>query len=377
MPNKQKAHRAREDVNNDDSRDNKRRTITMKHAAKLLCTLSAAAMFSPLALAQSYEATLAHPHQNYGVEAAEAFKAHVEAATDGDLVINLVRHGALGGDREITDQLRLGELEFNLPGAGGIASVFPHAQVHSWPFLFTSRSVFWELPQDPEYFQLTRDELLAESGNTMRLLALMENSIRHLYTTRGPIRTPGDLQEHAIKMRTQAVPLHQELFEALGAAQIVTVSAPERYSALQSGLIDGMEGGLSSAWDAGLMEVADYVSLTGHMYEYLWLVANNDFYESLPEAHRQAVDEAALIAASTSNVISYQDDNAALQNMAEAGKQIYVPTAEELGQWQDIAVPTARDFIEQEVPQAYIEATLAALERTRARVEGVKSSASE
>lgn len=349
----------------------------MKPVSKLLCTLSATALFSPLALAQGQEATLAHPHQNYGVQAAEAFKDHVEAATDGELTINLVRHGALGGDREITDQLRLGELEFNLPGAGGIASVFPHAQVHSWPFLFTERSVYWALPQDPEYFQLTRDELLEASGDTIRLLALMENSVRHLYTTRGPIRTPDDLQEHAIKMRTQAVPLHQELFEALGAAQIVTVSAPERYSALQSGLIDGMEGGLSSAWDAGLMEVADYVSLTGHMYEYLWLVTNNDFYESLSEEHRQAVDEAAIIATATSNAISYQDDNDALANMAEAGKEIYVPTAEELSQWQDIAVPTARDFIEEEVPESYIEATLAALERTRERINGIKSSAAE
>ncbi|PMR81565.1 hypothetical protein C1H70_03975 [Halomonas urumqiensis] len=347
-----------------------------KHATTLLMTLSATALMSPLTLAQSMEATLAHPHQNYGVEAAEAFKNHVEAATGGELTINLVRHGALGGDREITDQLRLGELEFNLPGAGGIASIFPHAQVHSWPFLFTERSVFWELPQDPEYFQLTRDELLKESGDTMRLLALMENSIRHLYTTRGPIRTPDDLSEEAIKMRTQAVPLHQELFEALGAAQIVTVSAPERYSALQSGLIDGMEGGLSSAWDAGLMEVADYVSLTGHMYEYLWLVSNNAFYEGLSDEHRQAVDEAAIIAAATSNVISYQDDNAALEKMAEAGKEIYVPTADELSQWQDIAIPAAREFIEEEVPESYIEATMAALERTRERVAGSKSSTS-
>ncbi len=348
-----------------------------KHASKLLCTLSISALFAPLALAQSYEATLAHPHQNYGVQAAEAFKNHVEAATDGELTINLVRHGALGGDREITDQLRLGELEFNLPGAGGIASIFPHAQVHSWPFLFTERSVFWALPQDPEYMQLTRDELLDASGGTMRLLSLMENSIRHLYTTRGPIRTPADMQEHAIKMRTQAVPLHQELFEALGAAQIVTVSAPERYSALQSGLIDGLEGGLSSAWDAGLMEVADYVSLTGHMYEYLWLVSNNDFYESLPEAHRQAVDEAAIIAATTSNAISFQDDNEALELMAEAGKEIYVPTVDELSQWQEIAVPAARDFIEEEVPESYIEATLAALERTEQRIAGLKGTTSD
>lgn len=327
------------------------------------------------AAAQSYTATFGHPHQNYGAMAAEAFKAHVESATGGDLQINLVRHGALSGnDREITDQLRLGELEFNLPGAGGVAGIFPEAQTHSWPFLFTDRLVFWELPQDPEYFALTNEMMLEATGGTVRLLSLMENSVRHLYTTRGPIRTPADMEAHGIKMRTQAVPMHQEVFTALGAAQIVAVGAPERYSALQSGLIDGLEGGLASAWDAGLMEAADYVSLTGHMYEYLWLMVNEEFYQGLPLEYQQAVDEAAGIAATVSNALAFMDSDAAIQKMIDAGDEVYQPTAAELAQWQERAEPVGRAFIEREVSPEYIEATLAALERTRERVAARRGS---
>lgn len=330
--------------------------LSMTAAAVLTGTMAFA---GAAAMAQTYTATFGHPHQNYGAQAAAAFKAHVESATGGDLEINLVRHGALGGDdRGITDQLRLGELEFNLPGAGGVAGVFPEAQTHSWPFLFTDRIVFWELPQDPEYFQLTRDMMLESSGGTVRLLTLMENSVRHLYTTKGPIRTPADMQAHGIKMRTQAVPMHQEVFTALGASQIVAVGAAERYTALQSGLIDGLEGGLASAWDAGLMEVADYVSLTGHMYEYLWLMVNEEFYQSLPVEHRQAVDEAAGIAATVSNALAFMDSDAAIQKMIDAGDQVYQPTAAELAQWQELAEPVGRSFLEEQVDPAYIEATL-------------------
>ncbi|MEX2598775.1 MAG: TRAP transporter substrate-binding protein [Dehalococcoidia bacterium] len=347
----------------------------MKRIATLL--LSATAVVAALAgsaWAQTYTATFGHPHQNYATKAAEAFKQHVESATGGDFIVNLVPHGALGsGDREITDQLRLGELEFHLPGAGGVAGVFPHSQTHSWPFLFTERSVFWELPKDPEYFALTRDELLSATTGTVRLLSLMENSIRHLYTTRGPIRVPSDLTEHAIKLRTQTVPMHQEVFSALGAASIVSTGAPERYSAMQSGLIDGLEGGLASVWDAGLMEVADHVTLTGHMYEYLWLLTNEEFYQSLPIEYQQAVDEAALIAATVNNAVSFQDSNAALELMYGADKRVYVPTSAELAEWQSIAEPVGRAFIEEEVPAEYVEATLAAIERTRERISGLKS----
>lgn len=353
----------------------------MKHvdAAAAVAVAIMIAGGATTAAAQSYTATFGHPHQNYGAMAAEAFKAHVESATGGDLQINLVRHGALSGnDREITDQLRLGELEFNLPGAGGVAGIFPEAQTHSWPFLFTDRLVFWELPLDPEYFQITRDMMLDATGGTVRLLSLMENSVRHLYTTKGPIRTPSDMEAHGIKMRTQAVPMHQEVFTALGAAQIVAVGAPERYSALQSGLIDGLEGGLASAWDAGLMEAADYVSLTGHMYEYLWFMVNEEFYQSLPLDYQQAVDEAAGIAATVSNALAFMDSDAAIQKMIDAGDQVYQPTSAELAQWQERAEPVGRAFIEREVSPEYIEATLAALERTRERVAARRgSSASE
>ncbi len=345
--------------------------IRLTASRSLAATIALATVggLSAVAQAQSYEATLAHPHQGYAVAGAEAFKAHVESATGGDLVINLVNQGALASDvREITDQLRLGELEFNIPGADGIAGVFPQAQAYNWPFLFTNRNVFWELHQDPDYFNYVRDELLESSGDTVRLLGVMENSIRHMYTTRGPIRTPADLEEHAIKMRTQPVPMHEEVFAALGSAQVVAVSAPERYSALQSGLIDGLEGGLASAWDAGLLEVADYVTLSGHMYDYLWLLTNNDFYQSLPAEHQEAIDEAALIAITVNNAASFSDSNEALELMRDAGNEIYVPTAAELAEWQELAEPVGRGFIEEVVPEDFIETTLEALDRTRERV---------
>ena len=54
--------------------------------------------------------------------------------------------------------------------------------------------------------------------------------------------------------------------------------------------------------------------------------------------------------------------------MAEAGKQIYVPTAAELDEWQALAEPVGQEFIAQEVPEEFVQRTLEALERTRERV---------
>lgn len=322
-------------------------------------------VFAGQAFSQSYEITIAHNPPTYTTAAAEAFAAYVENATGGDIAVRTVSYGALGSGREVADQLRFGEIEFFIAAVADISGVYPEAQIHNWPLMFANRSEFWGLAQDSEHVGMLRDNLLAASGDTMRLFTLHENSIRHLYTTSGPIRTPSDLRGNRIKMRTMTIPMHQSVWEALGSPQIVAIAAPERYQSLQSGLIDGLEGGLASAWGAGLMEVAKYATLTGHMYDYHWLIGNNEFYESLPSGYQEIVAEAARVAQYTQNATVVQDDLAALSNMIEAGVTVTVPTSAEMAEWQELATPVATQFLESEISADVIEATFGALERVR------------
>lgn len=334
-----------------------------------VCATGLLALFAMSASAQTYEVTIAHNPPTYATAAAEAFAAYVENATNGDIVVRTVSYGALGSGREVADQLRFGEIEFFIAAVADISGIYPEAQVHNWPLMFLNRSEFWGLANDAEHVVMLRERLLEASGDTIRLFTLAENSIRHLYTTRGPIRTPDDLRGDRIKMRTMTIPMHQSVWEALGSPQIVAISAPERYQSLQSGLIDGLEGGLASAWGAGLMEVAKYATLTGHMYDYHWLIGNEEFFQSLPDGYKEIIAEAARVAQVTQKATVVQDDLAALRNMIEAGVTVTVPTTAEMQQWQDLATPVAVQFLEAEIDQEVIDGTFAALERVR---EGLK-----
>lgn len=315
--------------------------------------------------AQTYEITIAHQPPTYSAAAAEAFAAYVENSTGGDIAVRTVSYGALGSGREVSDQLSFGEIEFFLAAVGDVTGFYPEAQIHNWPMMFRNRTEFWKLAEDEGHLEMLRERMLEASGNSVRLFGLAENSIRHLYTTRGPVRTPDDLQSERIKMRTMTIPMHQAVWQSLGSPQIVAIPAPERYQSLQSGLIDGLEGGLSSAWGAGLMEVAKYATLTGHMYDYHWLTGNEEFYQSLPEEYQQVINEAALVARYTQNATVVQDDLDALENMIGAGVTISVPTPAEIEQWQELATPTATEYLESEIDEEVIDATFSALERIR------------
>lgn len=300
--------------------------------------------------------------------AAEAFKAHVESATDDELQVQIIIHGSIGGARSATDQMRLGELQFNFADAGGYSGVLPDVQIYSWPFLFSNRSVFYELMMDSEYVQEIHGVVNDRTGGAIRFLGAAENSIRHIYTTRGPIRTPADLAVHSIKMRTRELRLDQELFAALGSPQIVALPAPERYTALQTGLIDGTEGGLESALTAGLLEVSQYVTLTGHAYDYFFLFANGEFYDSLTDDQRAAVDEASRLMIWVANGHKIVGEAEVLTRIRADGINVHVPTPGELAQWQEIARPVGERVISEVVAPNFRDATLEAIERINAQL---------
>jgi TRAP-type C4-dicarboxylate transport system substrate-binding protein len=337
--------------------------------SKVLATTALVALAATPAAGDTptYEASIAYGAAvaDDQVPAMEAFKHYVEVATDGDMVITITTMEALGGDdREVVDQTRLGELEFNASVTGGaFAGVFPSVSVWNWPFMFPGRHVSWSLFQDPEYRRVVDQLVYEQSGGTLRWLGAAENSIRNLYSTHGPIRTPSDLAEFGTKIRTMQIPMHQEVWAQMGAGAVVALPTPERYTAKQTGMIDATEGGLMSAWNAGLLEVSDYVTLTGHMYDFHSYVVNADFFDSLPADYQQAVTGAAIIATRIQDAYAYGADAEALQLILDDGNTVYEPTAAEVEQWRAAAEPVARRFIEETANTEFIDATLAAVDR--------------
>jgi TRAP-type C4-dicarboxylate transport system substrate-binding protein len=78
------------------------------------------------------------------------------------------------------------------------------------------------------------------------------------------------------------------MFKAFDASP-ASINFSEVYSALQTKIVEGQENPLALISTAKLYEVQKYCSLTNHMWDGFWFLANRRAWEKLPEDVRAIV----------------------------------------------------------------------------------------
>ena len=139
---------------------------------------------------------------------------------------------------------------------------------------------------------------------------MWDNGFRQITTSNKPINEPSDLK--GLKLRVPVSPLFTSMFRALGTAP-TAINFVEVYTALQTKLVDGQENPLALIEAAKFYEVQKYCSLTGHMWEGFWMVANRKNWEQLPQDLRDTT--ARLLNA---GAVKQRDDMAKLNTTLEA-----------------------------------------------------------
>mgnify|MGYP003344159596 CR=1 FL=1 len=128
--------------------------------------------------------------------------------------------------------------------------------------------------------------ILEDQNSPHRLLGVWDNGFRQITNNVKPIASVADLS--SMKIRVPIGKLWISLFESLGAAPS-GISFNEVYSALQTNVVDGQENPLAIIDTAKLNEVQKYCSITNHMWDGFWFLANRRAWERLPEDLRAIV----------------------------------------------------------------------------------------
>src|SRR2546430_10486698 len=90
------------------------------------------------------------------------------------------------------------------------------------------------------------------------------------------------------KTRVPVSPLWTSMFRAFDAAP-ASINFSEVYSALQTRIVEGQENPLAIISTAKLYEVQKFCSLTNHMWDGFWFLANRRAWEKLPADIRTIV----------------------------------------------------------------------------------------
>lgn len=249
----------------------------------------AAGVFMPtIARAQAKTIRLAHHTQVQSEQniAAEAFAAKVAEYSGGSLTVQVLPAGQMGGQREIVESVSLGVLEMGFGESGIYTGYVPQFGVLALPYLYKDFD-HWQRVVDGEIGKKLVGQL--EAAGNVRIVNFLMGGYRSTFLRSKAVNAPDDLK--GVKIRLPEAPVFVRTFTLLGATP-TPIPAPEMYSALQTGVVDAMEGSLETGFTYKIYEVCKHLSLTKHILNEGSFIINKDFLAGLTQAEQDAIARA-------------------------------------------------------------------------------------
>jgi len=209
--------------------------------------------------------------------------AEIKQKTNGLVDIQVFPASQLGSDADMLSQLRSGGIDFFANSGLILSSLIPVAAINGIGFAFPDYPSVWRAMDGA----LGKHVMGAiEKAGLVPFEKMWDNGYRQTLSATKPIRTADDLK--GFKIRVPPSPLWTGLFKDLGASP-VSIPWGETYTAMQTKVADGLENPLAGIYFAKMHEVGKYLSMTNHMWDGFWFVANRRSFEALPPAVREIV----------------------------------------------------------------------------------------
>ncbi len=267
----------------------------------------------------------AGPTESHSGAMTAVFKALVETASNGEIIVELYPNGQLGKDNEVIQQVRDGIVESSISSSGGVAQHYPMIGVFDLPFLFPNIDTAEEVIDiDSDFGKKLAADIHDQTG--LKVLGLLDSGGFFAFTnSKKPIRSVADME--GLRIRTMTLPTHEAIIASLG-GQPTALPWAEVYTALQTGVADGQMNPIPIIAFAKFDEVQKYLSITNHIITpYVWFI-NQDFYDSLTPEEQSIVDWAARVAVGAGRGTSRILEATALPELAKEMEVNAVPPAE-------------------------------------------------
>jgi TRAP-type transport system periplasmic protein len=220
-----------------------------------------------------------HPLNTRAKEMAGAIKAE----TNGRFELRIFPNNQLGSDTDMLSQVRSGAIEFFTLSGLILSTLVPAASINGIGFAFPDYDTVWKA-MDGDLGAYVRGEIT--KAGLVVMDKIWDNGFRQTTSSTRPILGPDDFK--GFKIRVPVSPLWVSMFKAFDAAP-ASINFSEVYSALQTKVVDGQENPLAIISTAKLYEVQKYCSLTNHMWDGFWFLANRRAWEAVPQDMRAIV----------------------------------------------------------------------------------------
>lgn len=214
---------------------------------------------------------------------AEAIGKELSDRTDGRITAEYYPGGQLGNETDMMQQLNTGSIDMAIITTAQLSASSPAFGAWLMPFVVDTHDQAYKLWTSDVSMGLF-DTLTNEN---VKGLGYVSSGFRFMLATK-PIDEPADLD--GFKLRTTPSPTILDYWNALKASP-TPMPLTEVYTALQTGVIDGVDIDSISIISENLTEIAKNMTPDKHMYWAGGLMMNKDLWNRLSDEDKALIQE--------------------------------------------------------------------------------------
>ncbi len=254
-------------------------------------------------------------------QAAQQFIDKLAQLSGGKLKVTHHHSGALGGEREVAQQIQLGAVDMGPITTAPLSTLVPEMSVFQLPYIFRDYDHVFKALDGDDTIVKYYDAVLDKKG--LKLVGFIAAGYRGIYG-HYPINALADVKGK--KVRVQEDKILVATFKALGMIS-TPIAFPEVATALQTKVIDFAEGGVNTFYHNKFYDLVKYVADVRHTHQAVALVMSKASWTKLDDTGKKAVMD-AWAEARTFNRKFILDEDKNIQDQVKArGVTITKPDA--------------------------------------------------
>jgi tripartite ATP-independent transporter DctP family solute receptor len=275
------------------------------------------------AQAQGRELTMGNvnPPKHGTSLASQQFVEKLAELSGGKLKVVHHHSGALGGEREVAQQIQLGTVDFGPITTAPLSTLVPEMSVFQLPYIFRDYDHVFKALDGGDTLQVYYDAVLDRRG--LKLVGFIAAGYRGIYG-HYPINGLADVKGR--KVRVQEDKILVATFKALGMIS-TPIAFPEVATSLQTKVIDFAEGGINTFYHNKFYDVVKNVADVRHTHQCVALVMSKSSYQKLDAAGQKAVREAWEHARQFNRKFILDEDQSIQEQVRAKGVAITKPDA--------------------------------------------------
>jgi len=253
----------------------------------ILATAVALGLAAPAA-AQTRELVLGNvnPPKHGTSQASQQFADKVAELTGGKVKIVHHHSGALGGEREVAQQIQLGAVDFGPITTAPLSTLVPEMSVFQLPYIFRDYQHVYAALDGSDVIRKYYEPVLDKKG--FKLIGFIAAGYRGIYG-HNPINGIADVRGK--KIRVQEDKILVATFKALGMIS-TPIAFPEVATALQTKVIDFAEGGINTFYHNKFYDIVKNVADVRHTHQAVALIMSKASWAKQDAATQKAIVDA-------------------------------------------------------------------------------------